>query len=272
MKIWIVVLILAVFALLRGRKAGTLAWALAWWICFFVALRWGFITPIPASVITLYMGIATLALIAYVTSSADRRQDVSEPIVRLIMDPGKRMALAGIVLLLPTLAAAAMWFRMSQPVEAPFFARTVHPASPAEVTVHDKKIDLDRGDNPFRVLETQDPEAFKQHVAAGRRTYYRNCHFCHGDNLAGNGMFVHGLDPIPTNFADSGTIPNLTESFLFWRISKGAPGLPDEGGPWESAMPAWEKFLTEEEIWDAILFLYDTTGRKPRAKEEVHGP
>jgi hypothetical protein len=82
-------------------------------------------------------------------------------------------------------------------------------------------------------------------------------------------MFVHGLDPIPTNFADVGTIPNLTETFLFWRISKGGPGLPDEGGPWESAMPVWEKFLTEDEIWNAILFLYDYTGRKPRAKEEM---
>lgn len=268
---WVVLLILAVFALLRWRKAGTLAWALAWWIGFFVALRWGFTTPIPMSVINLYMGIATLAVLAYVTSSADRRAEVSEPIVRLIVDPGRRIALAAIVLLLPTLAAAAVWFGMSQPVEAPFFARTVHPASPAEITVHEKKIDLDRGDNPFRVLQTQDPDAYRQHVAAGRTVYYRNCHFCHGDNLGGNGMYVHGLDPIPTDFADAGTIPNLTESFLFWRIAKGAPGLPDEAGPWESAMPAWEKFLTEEEMWNAILFLYDYTGTKPRAKEEVHG-
>jgi hypothetical protein len=35
-------------------------------------------------------------------------------------------------------------------------------------------------------------------------------------------------------------------------------------------MPAWERMLTEEEIWEAILFLYDFTGQKPRAKEE-HG-
>ena len=269
MKILVVLLILAVFALLRWRKVGTLTWALAWWIGFFVAIRWGFSVPIPSSVIFIYMGIATLAVLAYVTSSADRRREVTEPIVRLIVEPSKRLALLLIVLLLPTLAAAAVYFRLSQPIEAPFFARTVHPASPAEITVHDKKIELDRGDNPYRILEKTDPEAFKQHVAAGREVYYRNCHFCHGDNLAGTGMFVHGLDPIPTNFADVGTIPNLTESFLFWRISKGAPGLPDEGGPWESAMPAWEKFLTEDEIWNAILFLYDYTGRKPRAKEEM---
>jgi hypothetical protein len=59
----------------------------------------------------------------------------------------------------------------------------------------------------------------------------------------------------------------LRETFLFWRIARGGPGLPDEGGPWATAMPAWEKFLTEEQIWDAILFVYDYTGRRPRAKE-----
>ena len=84
-------------------------------------------------------------------------------------------------------------------------------------------------------------------------------------------MFAHGLNPIPTNFTDQGTIPKLQETFLFWRIAKGGPGLPDEGGPWDSAMPAWEKFLTEEEIWDVILFLYDHTGygRAPRKRRAL---
>src|SRR5262245_28118233 len=168
MKIGVVLLILAAFALLRWRKAGTLTWALAWWVGFFVALRWGFTVPIPSSVIFIYMGIATLAVLTYVTSSADRRREVAEPVLRLILEPSRRLALLGVVLLLPTLAAATVYFRLSQPVEAPFFARTVHPASPAEITVHDKKIELDRGDNPFRVLQTQDPEAYQRHVTAGR--------------------------------------------------------------------------------------------------------
>ena len=25
-------------------------------------------------------------------------------------------------------------------------------------------------------------------------------------------------------------------------------------------MPAWEKFLKEDELWDVLLFLYDFTG------------
>jgi hypothetical protein len=131
-------------------------------------------------------------------------------------------------------------------------------------------VNLDAGENPFLALERSDPGEYRKHVENGRRVYYQNCVFCHGDNLAGNGMFVHALDPIPTNFADGATIANLRDTFLFWRVSKGGPGLPEEGGPWDTAMPAWEKFLTEEEMWDAILFLYDFTGEKPRAREEVH--
>jgi hypothetical protein len=35
-------------------------------------------------------------------------------------------------------------------------------------------------------------------------------------------------------------------------------------------MPAWEKFLTEEEMWDVVLFLYDFSDQQPRAREEGH--
>ena len=33
-------------------------------------------------------------------------------------------------------------------------------------------------------------------------------------------------------------------------------------------MPAWEKFLNEDEMWDVILFLYDYTDQRPRGREE----
>ena len=120
---------------------------------------------------------------------------------------------------------------MSVPLEPPFFPRTVHPASPSEITVHDKKIDLDAGDNPFLPLETSNPEEFRKHVENGRRVYYQNCVFCHGDNLAGNGMFVHGLDPIPTNFADRGAIANFATRFCSGESPREGPGLPRKAGP-----------------------------------------
>jgi mono/diheme cytochrome c family protein len=272
MSILVVLAVLAAFGLLRLRRANLLVWAGAWWAGIYVLLRFGFTTPIPASVISIYMGIASIAILAYVSSSEQRRREVSRPLVRFITEKRYTALLGVTVVAIPALAAANVYVRMNVALQPPFFPRTVHPASPTEITVRDRKIALDAGDNPFRHLERSNPDEFRRHVENGRRVYYRNCVFCHGDNLAGNGMFVHGLNPIPTNFTDTGTIPMLRETFLFWRIAKGGPGLPEEGSPWDTAMPAWEKILTEEEMWDAILFLYDFTGLRPRAREEIHTP
>jgi hypothetical protein len=270
MKLLVVLGVLAVFAVLRLRRTGVLLWAFAWWAGIYVLLRWGFTAPIPSSVISIYMGIVTIAILAYVSSSEERRESVSAPLVRFMTERRYTPLLIATVIAIPALAAANVYVQMSVPLEPPLFSRTVHPASPTEITLHDKKIDLDARENPFLHLEASQPTEYRAHVENGRRIYYQNCVFCHGDNLAGNGMFVHALDPIPTNFADKGTIAGLRDSFLLWRISKGGPGMPEEGGPWDSAMPAWEKFLKEEEMWEAILFLYDFTNQKPRAKDTAH--
>ena len=270
MKILVVLAVLAAFAVLRFLKVRLLMWALAWWVGIYILLRFGFSAPIPASVVSLYMGIVTIAILAYLSSSQDRREEVSGPLVRLMTEKRYAPLLALLVIALPALAAANVYVQMNVPVQPPLFSRTVHPASPSEITVHEKQIHLDERENPFLPLETSNPAEFRKHVENGRRVYYRNCVFCHGDNLTGNGMFVHGLDPIPTNFADPATIAMLRDSFLFWRVSKGGPGLPDEGGPWDTAMPAWEKFLKEDEMWEVVLYLYDFTGQKPRARETAH--
>jgi hypothetical protein len=266
----LVLAVVAVFVILRWRRARTFTWALACWAGIYVVFRFAFVTPIPSSVVHLYMGIATLSLAAYVTSSQRRRDEFTAPLVALAVEPRYKGLLVATLVLLPALAAASVYLGHQVSLEAPAFGRTVHPAPPDTITVHDQEVDLVRGKNPFRELETTDPEQFAAHVESGRTTYYRNCVFCHGDALAGDGMYAHGLNPIPTNFADRGTISQLQESFLFWRISKGGPGLPAEGGPWDSAMPAWEKFLTQDEIWEVVLFLYDFTEQRPRAAGEEH--
>jgi mono/diheme cytochrome c family protein len=269
MNILVVLAILVVFGLLGFRKSNLFTWALAWWVGAYVFFRFGFAAPIPTSVISIYMGIVTLAILAFMSSSQERREEVSSPLLRLMTEKKYAPLLALTVVAIPALAAANVYVQMNVPLQPPFFPRTVHPASPPDVTVNSNKIAIETGDSPYRQLETSNPEEFKKHVENGRRVYYQNCVFCHGDNLGGNGMFVHGLDPIPTNFADGDTIANLRETFLFWRAAKGGPGLPEEGGPWDSAMPAWEKFLKEEELWDVLLFIYDFTGERPRALE-VH--
>lgn len=268
---WLVILaVLAAMIGMRFTRAGMLSWLAVWWVGIFVFLTYGFAVPIPSSVIKIYMGIVTLSLIAYVLTERDRIEEVKSPIVAFVVEKRYQPFLLATVVLIPALVAFRIYAEMTATPQSPSFARTVHPAPPDQITVHDNDLELGNADNPYRHLEETRPEEFAMRVGKGREVYYANCFYCHGDLMAGEGMYAHGLNPIPTNFQDPGTIAMLREAFLFWRISKGAPGLPAEGGPWESAMPAWESFLDEEEIWNVILFLYDFTGYKPRAVEGAH--
>jgi mono/diheme cytochrome c family protein len=254
-----------VLVALRFAKPGVLAWTAAWWVVIYGLVRYGVDPPLPSSIVTMFMAISTVALLTYVFSDSQRLADTKRPIVRFMVEKKFRVPLLAAMVALPLLVAFKVYVGMSKEVMPPAFGRTIHPAPPQSITFAGKEIDLVGGDNPFRKLEGSDPSRFQEHVSNGRRVYYQNCVFCHGDNLDGDGIFAHALDPIPANFQDPTTIAMLQETYLFWRIAKGAPGLPEESGPWASAMPAWERFLTEDEIWDVILFLYDHTGRRPRA-------
>ena len=267
MNLIVVTPVILVMALLAWRKVSILTWMVAWWVAIFVLLRYGFSAPIPSSVLSVYMGILTLVLLAYAVSDRERQKEFLGPIVRFLTRRRYAIPMVGLLLLIPGLVAANVYITMTAPPSAPFFGRTVHPANPDRITFNDVDLDLITLDNPLRSLETSDPDAFARHLERGRDTYYKNCFYCHGDEVTGEGHFAYALNPLPTNLQE--TIPQLQESFLFWRISKGGPGLPEEGGPWESAMPAWEKFLTEEEIWEVVLFVYDFTGLRPRARIDV---
>lgn len=277
MRLWLLAVVAAAFVVLallprlsRGRvRLNPLAWIAAWAVGLWAVLQLGFVVPVPQSVVGLYLAIAALALLLYVSSDRERLAQARRPVVAFLTERRFTPYLAALVLLIPALVVTAIWIEATEPPAPPAFGRTVHPAPPDQIMVHEQAIDLVRVDNPYRHLETEDPEAFARHVANGRRVYYQNCFYCHGDLLEGAGLFAHALDPIPTNFQDAGNLPQLQESFLFWRIAKGGPGLPAEGGPWDSAMPAWEHFLSEEEMWDVILFLYDFTGWHPRARHET---
>jgi len=260
----VVAVVLAMVAL-RLFRPGMTVWTFAWALAPYLLLRHGFTIPVPASVIQLYMGIVLLSLAAYVTSNRKRMQETVGPLVRLAVEPGKTRLLVLVLLVVPALVVANVYRERNRPLEVPTFNHTIHPAHPENITVHERAVNLVTADNPFRSLETTDPEEFLRRVANGRDLYFRHCHYCHGTDMAGKGMFARGLYPPPTNFVDQGTIAQQRESYLFWRIAKGGPGLPLEGAPWETSMPAWEEFLSEEQIWELILVLYHDTGQRPWA-------
>lgn len=220
--------------------------------------------PIPSSLVSMYMFFIVITVLLVMTITDEGAKKLFAPILALVEDPSKKAARNIVFIVLP-IGAAAVAYDGNAGKTPPAELRATHPAPPALSRAYGKTFDLAALENPFRKIEKQDTEAFAALVKEGGEVYFKNCFFCHGDKLDGHGHYAHALDPKPLPFTGGDTIAQLQESYVFWRILKGGPGLPREGGPAISAMPAWEKELTEEEIWKVILFLYDYTGNTPRS-------
>jgi hypothetical protein len=115
MNIPVVLAILAVFGLLAFRRANLFVLALAWWVGTYVFFRFGFAAPIPSSVISIYMGIVSLAIMAFVSSSQDRREEVSRPLLRLMTEKRYFPLLVATVIAIPARAAANVYVQMYVP-------------------------------------------------------------------------------------------------------------------------------------------------------------
>ena len=220
---------------------------------------------IPSSVLAMYMFFVVAGVFMVFTFEEEGAHELVAPINALVKDPSKRLIRNVVFVVVPLLVGAGTYLQMVPSYEAPVELRSIHPAPPTTVKVFGKRINLLKLENPYRKFEKDDPEKFRELVAAGAKVYIQNCQYCHGDKLDGKGPYASGLNPTPLNFQDIGTIAQLQESYLFWRISTGGPGLPREAAPWISSMPVWQNFLSEDEIWKVILFLYDYTGRRPRS-------
>ncbi len=220
---------------------------------------------VPKSVVLQYMATVLVGVLIYVSDNEGRWHRFQEPIRAMLVERRLKLVRGGVLGAVTLLVGCLTLGQVRTTVSAPPNLRSIHPAPPADITFRGKAMTLTGLENPLR----HEPDSLAAYVALGKRVYYQNCLPCHGDHLDGQGHYASGFNPLPANFQDNGTIAQLTESFVFWRIAKGGPGLPREGTPWNSAMPVWEDFLTEREIWSVILFLYDQTGWKPRTWEKT---
>ncbi|MBI5327733.1 MAG: cytochrome c [Deltaproteobacteria bacterium] len=224
--------------------------------------------PIPSSLIVMYMFFAVVTTLLWITSTEKDMQGLVGPIKTMIQDPTKKTLRNIVFVIVPLVAGGITYTQLKPSYEAPVELRSIHPAPPSTVKAFGKTFNLATLVNPYRKLEKEDPAKFTQLVKEGGEVYFKNCFYCHGDKLDGKGHYAHGFNPLPLAFTDIGTIAQLQESFVFWRISTGGPGLPKEAAPWVSAMPVWENFITEDEVWKVILFLYNYTGYAPRSWEK----
>jgi mono/diheme cytochrome c family protein len=223
--------------------------------------------PVPNSIVVQFVLTALVGILIHVSSDEARWRQFKEPIHSAMVDADKRWVRLALLIVIPLLIGFATYQQTRPKVEAPITLRSIHPAPPGQITFRGKTMQLTGLENPLRHRGSM-----AEHIATGKRIYYQNCLACHGDRLDGQGHFGHGFSPTPLSFADQGTIAQLTESFVFWRVAKGGPGLPREGAPWSSAMPVWEDYLTEDEIWAVIIYLYEQSGWKPRTWEQGGTP
>ena len=221
--------------------------------------------PVPDSVVWQYMLSVLLGVLLYVSADEERWREFRGPPRRLLAEPDLRWARAVVLVGAMALVGWAAYSAAKPSYGAPSTLRSIHPAPPDQIQFRGETLRLSQLSNPLR--EEGDLE---EHYARGAAIYVQNCVPCHGDRLDGQGPFAPAFNPAPLDLTSGGNLPQLSESFVFWRIAKGGPGLPPEGTPWNSAMPAWEDVLTQREIWAVIVYLYEQTGYSPR-EVEAHG-
>ncbi len=231
------------------------------WVVVWAALEFGVQPPIPASVLGLYLAITTVSILVYLIADPERFESFLAPIISLLKEDRLAIPRIAVLCAIPLLLGWMTFTGVRPQFDPPFEARTIHPEPPSTFKLHG-------GD--FDVLNARRPpemEVNEENLAAGRSIYFRNCMYCHGDYLDGKGHFAEALNPLPANFRDSGTISQLEEGYVYWRVATGGPGLPQGATPWNSSMPVWKDFLSEEEIWQVIAFIYDASGSTARTWE-----
>jgi len=210
--------------------------------------------PLPMSLIWLYLFLTTVGIVVYGTLSGESTEALLGPIFRFLSGEGlngaAKYARLAVLVLVPLLVGWETYSDLAPSSQPPAENRTIHPAPPGE----------------FVGLANPVPNT-PENVMMGKGLFSAFCSPCHGPKFNGNGPASDGFIPPPANFVDPGTIAQLQESYLFWRIKKGGVGLNVEGHPWKSAMPRWEVELPDEWIWKIIMAEYAGSGQKPRTWE-----
>jgi len=218
--------------------------------------------PVPGVVRLIYLALALVGAAVYVTISDESIAEFLRPLIAGLRGPDPaaprarwlRGARLAVLVLVPLAAGGFVYARTAPRIQSPTVLRIQHPTIPGA---------YERLKNPFR--ERPDERT----LAEGREIFQINCRPCHGDAADGAGPMAWGFRLKPANFTDPGTIATVVEAYAFWRVTEGGPGLPPEGTPWDSAMPAWRQDLTDEQKWKAVMAAYDLAGVEPRKPEKL---
>ena len=224
--------------------------------------------PVPGALMGIYLGLVLVGVFVYLAADEARLREFLAPVETLLRGPARvqttreRIFSLGrwaVLIAVPLGIGWAVYSRTAPSSTPPTALRLQHPTIPFE---------YEKLTNPFRNANgTVDPAIIEE----GRVLFQINCRPCHGTPADGQGPMAYGFRLKPANFTSEDTIATVIEAYAFWRIKEGGIGLPVEGSPWDSAMPAWKDELTDEQIWKIIAAEYDTAGVDPRRPEGEAG-
>ena len=247
------------------KRMPSVFWAVLVFGAFYAFFRYGiapltdFLTgiraPLPSSLVNMYAGMTALAILLFLSIKEDRWRNFTGPVLDFIADANKpsstrQLARKTTLVLLPLLLSLWAFDRSSAVPEPPLDPPSIHFSLP----------------NKYVATENPLPWS-EENIYEGGVLYTRNCAMCHGDAQDGNGLFARAWQPRPANFRDPGTIAQLGENYLFWRIKEGGPGVSKGTIEYRSAMPVWETVLSDTEIWKIIMFEYTNAGQKPARRD-----
>jgi len=224
--------------------------------------------PVPGALMAIYLALIVIGVLVYLAADEARLKEFWAPIEALLRGRDKVQTthdrvfnlIRLIVLVAVPLGAGWAVYSSTAPSSTPPTAlRLQHPTIPFA---------YEKLTNPFRNADgTVDPAVIEE----GRVLFQINCRPCHGTPADGQGPMAYGFRLKPANFRSEDTIATVIEAYAFWRIKEGGIGLPAEGSPWDSAMPAWKDELTDDQIWKIIAAEYATAGVEPRRPETAPG-
>jgi len=224
--------------------------------------------PVPGALMAMYLLLIVIGVLVYLAADEARLKEFWAPIEALLRGRDKvettgdrlfNLMRLAVLVAVPLGAGWAVYSGTAPSTTPPTSLRLQHPTIPFA---------YERLTNPYRNPDgTVDPAVIEE----GRVLFQINCRPCHGTPADGEGPMAYGFRLKPANFRSEDTIATVIEAYAFWRIKEGGIGLPAEGSPWDSAMPAWKDELTDDQIWKIIAAEYDTAGVEPRRPEAAPG-
>lgn len=207
--------------------------------------------PIPSSITFMYMGIVIVSIALYLTIDTERMREVFRPVVSLFRDYGyvnawKKAGRIATLTAVPLITGYYSYLKFTPNIQPPSDPPGIHFDLPGDYK------DLK---NPL--------EWTKENIREGGILYVRYCTPCHGDVSDGKGFMARGMTPKPANFREAGTIAQVSENYMVWRIKEGGIGLHTGTMGYRSIMPSWKNDLTDDEIWKISMFAYRNAGQIP---------